>query len=148
MQKQQLASVASKALQHGLSKAFIGKNFNPSIALISQSCNIQKRCLLWVTKEEIDKKGYKTPIPEKDIPKEVIYNGPETLRVAFCLERLPRLGNESHPIEKEMNELQRNNMNYYARHKWFDFTEYFEEWMKLKKKQEVSIIIIIACSSS
>ncbi|KAL9647175.1 hypothetical protein ABK040_004891 [Willaertia magna] len=109
---------------------------NPSILLINYSTIIQKRNLLWVPKDEVIKKGYKTPIPEKDIPKEVNYTGPETLRVAFCLERLPRLANDIHPLEKEMSELQKNNMNYYSKHKWLDFTEYYEEWLKIKKKQE------------
>jgi hypothetical protein len=73
-------------------------------------------------------------IPEADIPQKVIYNGPEKLRAAYVLERIPKIFPPIHPAEFEFEELVHATRQYYSRHQWEDFFDYFEEWKKLKAK--------------
>lgn len=93
----------------------------------------QKRTLFFLSPEE-RRSLPSLPIPEADIPKKVFYEGPEKLRAAYVLERTPKLFPAHHPAEFDFNQLAFGNRQYYSRHQWEDFFEYFEEWKKIKRK--------------
>lgn len=105
-----------------------------------QLLQCQVRNLEWISLEKDPAKlnPRRMPYPEHDLPQPVTYNGPETLRVAYVMDRLPKLMDEEHPFEQEMQDLTEQNSKFYARTQWTSFFEYYKEWKKARTKQGVA----------
>lgn len=95
----------------------------------------------WVERDSPELKKYleNYPYPEHYKPSFVEYNGPETLRVAYVLDRNPICTPETHPVQQDMQNLMIENGNYYARHEYTSFTEYWPAWKEAKKKLQVCL---------
>lgn len=105
-------------------------------ASLPSSFDVQRRGVRLADFSEVLSGKERTLIPKEDMPKPVIYNGPETLRVAYVLDRVPKLTPENHALEYEFMDLFLEKNNQKARHKWTSFPEYYEKWKELKRKQK------------
>jgi hypothetical protein len=78
-----------------------------------------------------------TPLADKK--EDAYYYGSQILKAAYIMERIPQLRPVAHPIEQEFHALIHENWLFYARHQYTSFWDYWPEWQKAKKKQQVRL---------
>eukprot|EP00761_Pharyngomonas_kirbyi_P013811 gb/GECH01013840.1/.p1 GENE.gb/GECH01013840.1/~~gb/GECH01013840.1/.p1 ORF type:complete len:357 (+),score=96.21 gb/GECH01013840.1/:1-1071(+) len=87
------------------------------------------------TEEEFEKHNA-ARFPKEDQPQEVNYSGPETLRVAYVMDRIPIISREEHPIEMAWNDHSTELRQEKSRHKYRDFWQFYENWKPVYEHQQ------------